>query len=156
MADSRSLVVFTLDERRYALRLQAVERVVRVADIEPLPQAPAIVLGVINVQGRIIPVVDVRTRFRLPRREIALSDHLIVAHTTTRAVALLADAVLGVVACAEEEITAAGAILPGTAQVEGVVKREDGLIVIHDLDTFLSWEEAQALEDALASGGGKQ
>jgi purine-binding chemotaxis protein CheW len=57
------LVVLTLDEQRYALHLSAVERIVRMVEITPLPKAPQIVLGVVNVQGRIVPIVNIRKRF---------------------------------------------------------------------------------------------
>jgi len=76
------LVVFTLDEQRYALRLSAVERIVRVVEVPPLPKAPEIVLGIVNVQGRVLPVVNIRRRFRLPEREAGLRDQLILALTS--------------------------------------------------------------------------
>ena len=79
MAPAHQLVVFNMDEQRYALQLATVERVVRMVEVTLLPQAPKIVLGVINAQGRIIPVVDIRRRFRLPARDIHLSDHLLIA-----------------------------------------------------------------------------
>ena len=145
----RSIVVFNLDEQQYALHLAAVERIVRVAAITPVPKAPAIVLGVINVQGQVIPVVNIRKRFRLPDREMSLSDHLIIARTAKRAAALVADAVVSVVERWEEELTAADRILRGLEYVEGVVKLEDGLILIHNLDTFLSLEEEKTLEQAM-------
>lgn len=56
------LVIFALDEQRYALYLSAVDRVIPALEIVRLPQAPDIVVGLINLQGRIIPVVDVRKR----------------------------------------------------------------------------------------------
>ena len=67
-----SLVIFFLDDRRYGLRLDAVERVLPALDVTPLPKAPEIVLGLINLKGKIIPVLDVRRRFRLQEREIGL------------------------------------------------------------------------------------
>lgn len=146
----RPIIVFNLDEQRYALRLSAVERIVRIVEITPLPKAPEIVLGVVNVQGQVIPVVNIRKRFCLPDREISLSDHLIIARTTKRVVVLVADTVLGVVECWEEEVTAADKILPDLEYVESVVKLEDGLIFIHNLDTFLSLEEEKILEQAIA------
>ncbi len=78
MNDSNQLVVFTLEEQRYALYLSAVERIVRIVEITPLPKALEIVFGVINVQGQVVPVVDIRKRFRLPEREMSLSDQLIM------------------------------------------------------------------------------
>ncbi len=144
-----NLVVFTLDEQRYALHLSNVERIIHAVDITPLPKAPEIVLGVINVQGRIVPVIDVRKRFRLPEREIDLNDQLILARTSKRDVVLITDAVMGVIESPEGKIIRADKILPNIDYVEGVVKLEDGVILIHDLEKFLSLEEEQTLDVAL-------
>jgi purine-binding chemotaxis protein CheW len=149
--NSRQLVVFALDEQRYALRLSAVEQIVRVVEIAPLPQAPGIILGIVNIQGRIAPVFHIRKRFHLPEREIDLSDHLIVARTAKRIVALVADTVIGVVTRADEEMTTAERIFSGLDYVEGVMQLDDGLVFIHDLDTFLSVEEEKTLEQAMPS-----
>ena len=149
-SNSNQLVVFCLDEQRYALRLFAVEQIVRMVEITPLPKAPEIILGVVNIGGRIVPVFHIRKRFHLPGRDIGLSDHLIVARTARRTVALTADAVIGVVARADEELAAVERIFPGLEYVEGVVKLDDGLVFIHDLDTFLSLEEEKKMERALA------
>jgi purine-binding chemotaxis protein CheW len=140
-----------LDEQHYALHLSAVERIVMVAEITPLPKAPQIIAGIINIQGRIIPVLNIRKRFNLPERETDLGDHLIIANTAKRSVALAVDAVAGVVGRAEGEITIPGEILPGLEYVEGVAKLEDGLIMIHDLEKFLSLDEEKALEHAMAA-----
>src|SRR5271157_2301250 len=77
-----SHVVFTLDGLFYAVSLSVVSRVIRAVEITPLPKAPSIVLGVINLGGRIIPVVNIRKRFRLPERELELTDQLIVARAS--------------------------------------------------------------------------
>ena len=144
-------VVFILDGQRYALHLSAVDRTVRMVGITPLIKAPDIVLGVVNIQGRIIPVINVRRRFSLPEREIALADQLIVAHTARRPVALVADAVPDVVECSGQNLVTAESVLPEVEYVEGVVKLKDGLILIHDLDKFLSLEEENSLDLALDS-----
>ena len=153
-ANAGQLVVFGLDEQRYALRLSVVEQIVRIVEITPLPQAPEIVLGVVNLHGRVVPVYDLRSRFRLAGRELLLSDHLILARTTKRAVALVVDKVTGVVSRTGEEVTEARHISPGLEYIEGVVKLDDGLVFIHDLDTFLSREEEVLLESALSSAEG--
>lgn len=145
------VAVFTLGDQRYALPLSTVERVVRVVEVTPLPQAPDIVLGVVNVQGRVIPVVNPRRRFRLPERDIALTDQLVIAHTTRRPVALVVDAVTGVLEYSGREAVGARDIVPGMEYVEGVVKLADGLVLIHDLDRFLSLDEVTALDRAIES-----
>jgi purine-binding chemotaxis protein CheW len=149
---SRSrVVVFTLGDQRYGLPLSMVECVVRMVDVTPLPQAPAIVLGVINMRGRIIPVLNLRRRFRLPERDFALTDQLVIAHTRQRPVALVADEVAGVHVYSAQQAIAAGDIVPGIEYAEGVVKLGDGLVLIHDLDRFLSLEEEAALGQAIGS-----
>ncbi|HEV2247142.1 MAG TPA: chemotaxis protein CheW [Terriglobia bacterium] len=143
------LVVFALDEQRYALHLSVVERIVKVVEVTPLPKAPEIVLGVVNLQGRIIPAVNIRKRFGLPGRDVNLSDQLIIASTSRRTVALVADSVSGVVERPASEVIAGGKILPGMEYVEGVAKLTDGMVFIHDLDRFLSLEEESKLDDAV-------
>jgi len=145
------VVVFVLGDQRYGLPLAAVERVVRMVGVTPLPQAPEIVLGVVNVQGRVIPVLNLRRRFRLPERDFALTDQLVIARTAGRPVALAADAVAGVLEYSTQQAVGACDIVPGIEYVEGVVKLADGLVLIHDLDKFLSLEEETALDRAIES-----
>ena len=143
------LVVFALGEQRYALHLSDVERIVQVVEITPLPKAPEIVLGVVNVHGQVIPVLNIRNRFRLPERDMNLSDQLIIARTAKRTVALVADSVRGIAELAAKEVIAAENVIPGMKYVEGVAKLEDGIVFIHNLDKFLCLEEENKLNDAL-------
>jgi purine-binding chemotaxis protein CheW len=143
------LVLFALDEQRYALDLASVERAVRVVDVTPLPVAPSTVLGIVNVGGDIVPVYNLRRRFRLVERDIDLADQLMIARTSRQKVALLVDSVNGVLEVSDETIASAEKILPEIECVRGVVKLPDGLVLIHDLDQFLSPEEERTLEAAL-------
>lgn len=142
-------MVFALDDRRYGLPLSVVERVVRMVDVTPLPQAPEIVLGVVNVQGRVVPVLNLRRRFRLPERDLAFTDQLVIARTARRRVALAVDAATGVLEYATRQAVGARDIVPGIEYVEGVVKLADGLVLIHDLDEFLSLDEETVLDRAI-------
>ena len=144
------LVAFSLNDQRYALSLSAVERIIRAVEITALPKAPAIVLGIVNVGGRIIPVVNVRQRFHLLDREIEPRDQVILGQTGRRTVALVVDEVSSVVARPESEVIAAHEILPGLEGLHGVARLEDGMILIYDLDKFLSLEEEAVLDRALA------
>ena len=153
-APRRSLVVFTLDNQRYALPLERVSRAIRVVAITPLPEAPAIVLGIIDLGGVVIPVIDTRARFNHPARGVRLSDHLTVADTGMRTVALLVDESMGVMDASPECLVPAGDILPGLEVIEGAVKLGDGLILIHDLERLLSLEEQDAIDRALRPGDG--
>ncbi|MEX2542355.1 MAG: chemotaxis protein CheW [Trueperaceae bacterium] len=143
------LLVFRLDDDRYALNASAVLRVTWAVRITRLPVAPEVVLGVIDVAGRVLPVVDTRQRFGLPRRDLLVSDNLIIARTSRRQLVLAVDQVDGVIEYPEEKVQAAPEIVPGTDYVRGVAKLADGLVLIHDLDTFLSLDEEQSLDRAL-------
>jgi len=149
MARPDLLVVFTLDAQRYAIPLAAIEKVFPTAEITPIPKAPEIVLGVVNIRGRIVPVVNLRRRFRLPEREPEIYDHMIVASTGRRTLAIVVDGAAGVLEIPESEITALRDLLPGTEYVEGVARLPDGLVLIHDLETFLSLEEENLLDRAM-------
>jgi len=80
---------------------------------------------------------------------MALTDQIVIAHTARRPVAWWLDAVAGVLEYPEREAVAAQDILPDAGYVEGVVKLKDGLILIHNLDRFLSLDEEASLDRAL-------
>ena len=149
---NQMLVVFLIDGQNYAVCLPAVERVVRAVEIIPLPKAPEIVLGVINAQGRIIPVIDVRRLFRLPACEIRPDDRFIIANTSRRLVALVVDAVAGVCELTDRQMVSVKRSLPFAEYLKGVAKLEDDLALIYDLDQFLSLDEENVLDAALAGG----
>jgi len=146
---SDQIVVFSIDERRCALLLATVDRIVGVVELTPLPKASTIVLGIINMQGRIIPVLNMRRRFHLPEREIYLRDQLIIVHTSEQSVALLVDNVSGVIEYSGHEVVAAEEIVPGIEYVKSIIKLEDGINLILNIDTLLSIEEVRSLDDAV-------
>lgn len=143
------LVIFALDDQSYALYLSAVERVIPALEITKLPQAPDIIKGVINLQGRVIPVADIRKRFGLESRELMHTDQFIIAHTIARPVAIITDKVREIVDYSVDNQIQAEAIVPRLGYVEGVAKLKDGMVLIHDLDKFLSLEERHKLDQAL-------
>ena len=149
MDPSNLLVVFTLVGRQLALPVAVVERIVRAVEVTPVPQRSEMVLGVINLQGRIIPVLDIRTLFGSPRRELEPSDQLIIAQSPTRTVALVAEGVSGVVEYEENDAMEADAVLPGLGYIQGVVKRGGETILICSLDQLLFPEIEKTLHEAL-------
>jgi purine-binding chemotaxis protein CheW len=150
MSEIAQLVVFRLDERRYALPLAVVERVVRAVDVTPLPKASPIVLGAINVHGRVLPVLNVRRRFLMPEREIGPADWFLLAHTARHTVVLVVDESEGVVERTQAEVVLSAQIVPDLDHFPGVLRLDDGLVLIHDLEKFLSLDEARALDEAMA------
>ena len=149
MNQPNQYVVFSLDDQRLALRLSGVERVVWAVALTPLPEAPDVIPGVVNVEGRVMPVVDIRSRLGLPERALHPDHQFIIAKTPRRTVALWVDMVEGVIEPEEDAVIPAGEIVPGMGYIEGVVKLPEGVILIHDLDRFLSIEEEKTLATAL-------
>lgn len=85
------LLAFELSGQRYGLPLAAVLEVVRAVAITPLPGVPPVVEGAINVRGRVVPVLDLRARFGLPPHPLDPDQHLVLARTGRRLVAVRTD-----------------------------------------------------------------
>lgn len=143
-------VVFGLDAGRYALPLVVVDRIVRAVHVTPLPLAPRAVLGAIDVEGHVLPVFNLRHKFRLPERAIDPADYFLIARTAQRTVVLVIDAAHGVLEHPAAAVIDAAHIAPTLGQVRGVISLEDGLVLIHDLEVFLSPDEARALDRAMS------
>ena len=143
------LLLFRLDDIRGALPLAQLQETVRAVAITPLAGAPGVVEGVIDVRGTVVPVLDLRARFRLPARPVIPADHLIIAHAGDRTVALRVDEAQDVVTLADETVTPAGPDDPALAHLAGVARLPDGLVLVHDLQAFLTQGEEQALAAAL-------
>jgi len=140
-----------LDGQRYALPLPAVERGVRAVEVTVLPEAPPIVTGVINIQGRVVPVVDLRKRFHLPERAVDPEDHFIVARSSTGVVALPVDEAEGLVRDLSGERVAAAEIVPDLNYVDQVFLIGPEMVFVLAIDTVLTDEEELVLADSLLS-----
>lgn len=145
------ILVFALSGLRCALPLTDIERILHSVEITPVPKAPEIVMGLVNVQGRVIPVLNIRKLFRLSEIEISLNDQIIIARTTKRPVAILVDNVIGVAEYNEQDIISPEELFPGIEYLEGVVKLKDDIIYIYKLDRFFC-PEAEAVIEPLLSG----
>ena len=146
---TREVLVFEVDAQRYALPIADVRELVRAVAITPLPDAPALIEGVVDVRGRILPVLDVRARFGLPARPVDPSDQFIVASAGARGVILRVDRATHLALVDEGALPSSPAAAPETAYMAGVARLEDGLVLIHDLATFLSTAEGESLDAAL-------
>jgi purine-binding chemotaxis protein CheW len=141
-ASQQRWVTFTLDSHRCALPLDSVTRIVRAAEITPLPHSPDAVAGVIDVGGTVLPVFDLRRHLHLPARPLALSDQFIIVRTARRELVLVVDSVPGL-------IDGAATALPEVSDDGGLLLLADGLVLIHDLERVLTPGEEAALAAAL-------
>lgn len=153
MAEKSHFVIFTLDDQKFALPLSSVDKIARAAAIRPIPKAGDVILGVVNVQGKVIPVLDLKKRFGIPTRPVTVSDHLIIARSSTRVLALLVDSVQDILETDSRAVTDHSAILDRMDFVEGVLRMDDGMVLINDLERLLSGDEAVELDKALQKSG---
>lgn len=144
-----SLIVFGPSAQRYALRVESVERVVRAVQLTPLPDAPRAIRGIFSLHGRIIPVGDLQRRFGAEEQPISLNDHMVVARSPRRQLAVLAQGQLAVTPCAEEDIVRAEAVLYEAQVIAGIARLPAGLLLIVDLARFLCLADEPVLDRAL-------
>ena len=143
-------VLLTVDGQAYALPLEVVDHTLRAVEITILPGAPNVVEGIINIHGEIIPVVSIRKRLGLVNRSLEISDSLVVAHTRTRRLAIIAESVLGIIERSADAVVGTGEIFfHGAHPIEGVLKTNDGLVLIQDVGRFFSPKEELSLDLAL-------
>lgn len=143
------LVLLTVAGQTYGLPLATVDRILHMVEVTPLPGAPYVVEGVINLQGDVLPVVSIRRRLGLAHRGVAAADSLVVAHARTRRLAIIAESLVGVAEHPADALVSASGISGDIPHIDGVLKTRDGLVLVHDLDRFFLPEEEQALDLAL-------
>jgi purine-binding chemotaxis protein CheW len=148
------LVLFTIDDQKYGLPLAVVDRVLRAVEVTALPEAPRIVAGVFSLQGRPVPVIDLRRRFGLPERRVDVDDHFIVAQSSTMLVALPVDEALGLARDLDDERVPAADVVPDLNYVESVVAAGAEMVFVLDIDTVLTDDEEGALRDRLDEAPG--
>jgi purine-binding chemotaxis protein CheW len=136
MGRPQQYLLATCNEQRFGLPLSKVERVVRMVEITPFPDAPRGVLGVINVQGRVVPVVSL-WRGAEECGGDRLNHLLIIARTPRQLMGIEAERVLGIVECGPEDVIAGAEILPIPELVPDVLKLVDGLVLLRDPDVSL-------------------
>lgn len=150
MSRMEKLLVFALSGLHCALRLADIERILPAVEISPVPKAPGIVLGLINVHGRILPVLNIRPLLRLPEIETGLNDQIILTRTAGCPLAILVDEVFGLAELGEQDIIGPEELYPGIEYLEGVTKLKDGILYLYNLDRFLSSEERSGIEHLLS------
>jgi purine-binding chemotaxis protein CheW len=143
------LLVFTLDDQRFALPATVVHETVAAVAVTPLPAAPAVVDGVVDVRGELVPVYDLRVRFGRPRRPVRADEHFVIASAGRRTVALRVDRALELVEVSDRDLLPARPDDPRMARVAGIARLPDGLVLVQDLEEFLSDSEAATLDEAL-------
>jgi purine-binding chemotaxis protein CheW len=131
------MVVFELDGREFALPLREVAEILRMVAITPMPEVPRWVVGVINLRGRVIPVIDLRRRLGIEPAEPGLNTPILVVEQGARKLGLIADAVRDVLALPDEALEAPDGADDDTGHddvVSAIARIGERLVVVLDLD----------------------
>jgi purine-binding chemotaxis protein CheW len=150
----KQFILFKIEGQSFVVHLESVLRIVRAVSVTPFPNMPDVIEGVMNMQGEVIPVVNLRKRFNFPSRPIEPDDHFIIVKTVRRTVAILVDEVTDIIDSSDEKVVENKMILPGMEQIEGVVKTDQEMIMIQDLERLLSLEEDERLDVSLENSKG--
>ena len=137
------LVTFRLKDETYGINVMQVQEVLRVSEIAPVPGAPGYVLGIINLRGNVVTVIDTRTRFGLSTGELDEASRIVIIESEQQVVGILVDSVAEVVELRQSEIDSA----PNTGNedssryIQGVASRDEDLLIVVDLNKLLTEEE---------------
>jgi purine-binding chemotaxis protein CheW len=137
------LITFGLDREEYGIRVAQVREVIRVTEITRVPQSPAHVRGVTNLRGRILPVVEIRTRLGLEPAVVTPRSRIIVVDVHDRVLGILVDAVLQVAKVPEDTVTPPPeeVVTPQTDYISGVAHWSGRLIILLELEKVLLLQE---------------
>jgi len=136
-------VTFKLEQETYGVNVMQVQEVLRYSDIAPVPGAPSYVLGIINLRGSVVTVIDTRSRFGLMPSDVTDNTRVVIIESDKQVIGILVDSVAEVVYMKASEIEMAPNV--GTDEsakfIKGVCNRENELLILVDLDKLLSDDE---------------
>ncbi len=143
-------VTFFLDNEKYGINVMQVQEVLRMTEIAPVPGAPDYVLGIINLRGNVVTVIDTRKRFGLPEQEADDATRIVIIEAGNQVVGIVVDSVAEVVDLRASDIETAPNVGndESSKYIQGVTSRGEQLLILVDVNKLLSeeeWQEVGAL-----------
>jgi len=141
------LVGFSLGDEEYGLDIRKIQEINRMTEITWVPRTPEFVMGVINLRGKVIPVINLRKRFGLPSKERTKDTRIIIVEIKDRVVGILVDSVSEVIRIPDSTIEPAPDIVMGidTQYIDGIDKLRDKLLILLNIDKVLSREAVERI-----------
>ncbi len=146
-AELLQLVTFSIGEEEFGVDILSVQEIIRMMDITKVPRAPEFVEGVINLRGKVIPIIDLRRRFGLSTRDHDKHTRIIVIEINNMIVGFVVDSVSEVLRIPASTVEPPPPVVSGleSEYISGVGKLEDRLLILLDLNKLLSGEERDML-----------
>lgn len=147
--DEMQLVVFELGDESYGVDISRVQDINRMQEITEIPHAPDSVVGVINLRGRVIPVINLRQRFGLSAVEHTKATRIVVVRMGENLIGMIVDAVSQVLRISADIVEPPSPVLASidSKYLRGIAKFDDHLVVLLDLDFVLSRHEQAEIAD---------
>ncbi len=148
-ADTAPYVTFSLAEETYAIDVLQVQEVLKVTEIAPVPGVPDYILGIINLRGNVVTVIDARRRMGLDDRESDEASRIVIIDVDNQNVGILVDSVSEVVRISPDSVEPAPEVGNDDSSrfIQGVTSTEEGLTILVDLNRLLSDEEWAQLRE---------
>lgn len=136
-------VTFRLDNETYGINVMQIQEVLRYTEIAPVPGAPDYVLGIINLRGNVVTVIDTRRRFGLSDAEMTDSTRIVVLEVVNQVIGILVDSVAEVVYLKQSEIESAPNVGNDESAkfIQGVCNKNGELIILVEFEKMLSEDE---------------
>ena len=152
--ESMQLVSFRLADEEYGIEITKVQEIILMGEITRVPQTPDYIKGLINLRSTVIPIVDLRLRFGLPPETPTDETRIMVVNVVGKTIGIVVDAVSEVLRISHQQIAPPPPTVAGLGReyLTGLVKRENRLLILLDVDRILGREEAAAVASAAASG----
>ncbi|NDV27993.1 chemotaxis protein CheW [Desulfovibrio sp. JC010] len=146
-AELIQLVTFSIGEEEFGVDILKVQEIIRTMEITKVPRAPQFVEGVINLRGKVIPIIDLRSKFGLQFREHDQHTRIIVIEINDMIVGFVVDSVSEVLRIPASTVEPPPPVVSGleSEYISGVGKLEDRLLILLDLNRLLSSEEQEQL-----------
>lgn len=151
--NSMQLVSFKLGEETYGIEITKIREIILVGEITQVPETPHYIKGLINLRSSVIPVIDLRARFSLPDAELTEESRIMVLNVGSRTTGIVVDSVSEVLRISQDQISPAPPTVAslGNEYMTGLVRLEDELLILLDVDELFGEEEAAAvLQEATA------
>lgn len=146
------LVSFTLAKELYGVEITKVREIILITDITRIPETPDFLKGLINLRSTVIPVIDLRVRFGMPEGELTDESRIMVIQACGKTIGIVVDAVSEVLRVKQEHIAPPPPTIAGLGReyLSGLVKLDDHLLILLDIDKIFNEEEMTSIKAATA------
>jgi purine-binding chemotaxis protein CheW len=150
LTENRQVVIFKLGEEEYGIPILSVQEIIRPQAPTKLPNSPGFVRGIINLRGRVIPIIDLAQRFGITASSATHERRYIVVEVRGKTIGIIVDSVSEVLAVAEDNIKPPVENFASfdTRYISGILTREERLVILIDIEKIFLEDELLALQES--------